>query len=100
MFEWDEKKNRTNLAKHGIGFDLAREAFDDPFAITTQDRDVDGEQRYQLIGAIFTRIILVAYAVKSEPQTDDAGEDSIVRIISARKATPGERKRYEENSAN
>ena len=48
LFEWDENKNRANRAKHGIDFAFAREAFNDPFAITRQDRNVDGEQRYQL----------------------------------------------------
>ena len=111
----DENKNRANRAKHGIDFDFAREAFDDPFAITTQDRDVDGEQRHQLIGAIFTRIILVAYAAHMKSRIGaiptgvsltgvnqaDADPDALViRIISARKATPAERKLYEENAAN
>ena len=65
-FGWDDNKNRANRVKHGIDFDFARLAFDDPFAITTQDRDVEGEQRYQLIGAVFTRIILVAHAVRTK----------------------------------
>jgi hypothetical protein len=50
-FEWDENKNRANRAKHGIDFAFASIAFDDPLALTIQDRDTDGEQRYQLIGA-------------------------------------------------
>jgi len=92
-FDWDENKNRINRAKHGIDFDFARLAFDDPFAITIQDRDVEGEQRYQLLGAVFTRVILVAHAAV----TVVPGEEETIRIISARKATPLERKRYEEN---
>ena len=47
-----------------------------------------------LIGAVFTRIILVAYAAKVTAQ------EEAIRLISARKATPGERKLYEENAAN
>jgi uncharacterized DUF497 family protein len=43
LFEWDEDKNRVNRAKHGIDFDLAIMAFDDPLALTTHDRDIDGE---------------------------------------------------------
>jgi len=42
-FDWDESKNRINRAKHGIDFAFARLAFDDPFAITIQDGDIDGE---------------------------------------------------------
>lgn len=41
-FEWDEAKNRINRAQHGIDFELARLAFDDPFPIIIQDRDVAG----------------------------------------------------------
>ena len=93
-FDWDENKNRINRAKHGIDFAFARLAFDDPFAITIQDRDIDGEQRYQLLGAVYTRVILVAHAITT---TVPGEEEQVIRIISARKATPSERKRYEEN---
>lgn len=89
-FDWD---NRINRAKHGIDFALAL-GFDDPFAITIQDRDIDGEQRYQLIGAVYSRVILVALAVATPGPRKD---EEAVRIISARKATRLERKRYEEN---
>src|SRR5271167_2848979 len=99
MFEWDENKDRANRAKHGIDFVFASMAFDDPLALTIQDRDTDGEQRYQLIGAVFTRIILVAHAVRVNDQTISTEEEFVIRIISARKATPAERKLYEENAA-
>ena len=98
-FEWDENKNRANRAKHGIDFDFARLAFDDPLALMTQDRDVDGEQRYQLIGSVFARIILVAHAVRVNTQPGIAEDEPVIRIISARKATPAERRLYEENAA-
>ena len=65
-----------------------------------QDRDTDGEQRYQLIGAVFTRIILVAHVVRMKARTGSSEGESVIRTISARKATPAERKVYEENSAN
>jgi uncharacterized DUF497 family protein len=41
-------------------------AFDDPLALTTQDRDIDGEQRYHLIGTVFARIIPVAHVVRTK----------------------------------
>ncbi len=97
-FDWDENKNRINRAKHGIDFEFASLAFSDPFAIAMHDRDVDGEQRYQLIGAVFTRIVLVAHAIRVDSEPGSIDEDPIVRIISARKATPGERKVYEERT--
>ena len=99
LFEWDDRKNRANRIKHGIDFDFARLAFDDPFAITTQDRDIDGQQRCQLLGAVFTRVILVAYASRVRSPTDFE-EEPVIRIISARKSTPAERKLYEETAAN
>ena len=73
-------------------------AFDDPNAITSQYRDVDGEQRYQLIGAVYSRVILVAHAIRVGPGSGSAGEEPVIRIISARKATPAERNLYEENA--
>jgi uncharacterized DUF497 family protein len=96
-FDWDESKNRINRVKHGIDFAFAPLAFDDAFAITIQDRDVDAEQRYRLIGAVYARVILVAHAVTSAGAGED---DEATRIISARKATRLERKRYEENYRN
>lgn len=44
-FEWDEPKARANLGKHGVSFNLARRAFDDPLAVTEQDRIEGNELR-------------------------------------------------------
>ena len=51
-FTWDEAKERRNLAKHGFDFKTAVVVFDDPYLITEQDREVDGEPRWQTIGMI------------------------------------------------
>jgi uncharacterized protein len=51
-FEWDEEKNRSNLAKHKVSFETAISVFDDPFALSIQDRVVDGEERWQTSGMI------------------------------------------------
>ena len=89
---WDENKNRRNRAKHGISFEAASEAFDDPFAITLRDRIVGSEERWHTLGLVANCIIiLVVHSYR-----DDQGEECI-RIISARKATPTERRAYEEN---
>lgn len=61
---------------------------------------MDGEQRYQLIGAVFTRIILVAHAVRIESKPASIDPEPTIRIISARKATRAERRLYEENTTN
>lgn len=89
-FAWDEKKNLANRRKHHIGFETAQLVFDDPNAIAFQDREIKGEQRWQMIGWAHTVIIVVAHTIKEEDG------DEVIRIISARKATPSERTLYEE----
>ena len=90
-FEWDEAKNRLNLRNHGIGFEAAALVFDDAHALSYQDREIDGEERWQTVGVIGESItILVAHAYGQENGKE------VIRIISARKATPSERRAYEE----
>lgn len=88
-YEWDEKKNSGNRVKHGVSFPVAAQVFLDPNAIEIQDRQVDGERRWQTIG-FAGAILTVAHTVR-----DEEG-DEVIRIISARKATPAERRIYEE----
>jgi len=86
-FTWDEKKNRANRQKHGIRFETAMLVFDDPYHLTSQDREVEGEPRWQTIGMVNgIHMILVAHTVDED--------DGLVRILSARKATPRERNIY------
>jgi uncharacterized protein len=90
-FVWDEKKSRLNLAKHRVSFETAALAFEDPHSITRFDRIKDGEERWQTLGvAVGVAVLLVAHA-----DYEESGEE-VVRIISARKATPHEREIYEE----
>ena len=89
-FEWDEEKAKTNFKKHRVSFDEAMTVFPDPFSITISDPDhsVD-EQRYIDIGSSDKgRVLVVVYTERR----------SNIRIISCRKATPTERKLYEEAS--
>ena len=88
-FAWDKNKASSNLTKHGVSFEEAATAFGDPLSNSFPDPDhsVD-EQRFVMIGMSEQGKILVV------ADTDD-GE--LVRIISAREATHGERKSYEEN---
>ncbi len=89
-FTWDEAKNRRNVAKHGFNFQTAKLVFDDPYHLLKQDREVDGEARWQAIGMVEgVHILFVAFA------TDDDSDK--VRIISARKANSQERQIYGEN---
>jgi uncharacterized DUF497 family protein len=91
-FVWDEKKSRLNLAKHEISFEAAILVFDDPRAVSRPDRVAAEEERWQTLGlAGGIVILLVAHTWREEH-----GEE-VIRIISARKATPHERRIYEEN---
>jgi len=90
-FEWDENKNRQNLKKHGVSFEIAMEVFDDPFCLTSQDRIVEGEERLWTLGRVEDlNILVVVHTVVDER------DEEVIRIISARKATPRERAFYEE----
>lgn len=89
-FTWDELKDRSNRRKHGISFETATRVFLDPLHISIQDRVVEGEERWQTIGMVDGMlVILVAYTVID-------GDEELIRIISARKATRQERIEYEE----
>jgi uncharacterized protein len=90
-FEWDEDKNRGNIQKHKVSFETARSAFDDEQALSVMDRIVDGEERWQTLGTISGIVLIVAHTY-----WDEDGED-VIRLISARKATPSERRAYAKN---
>lgn len=87
-FDWDEKKSKSNLKKHGISFHEAGTVFDDPLALTFPDPDHSGiENRYLTFGLSTERHFLVV------AHTDRGNK---IRIISARLMTKQERKIYEE----
>jgi uncharacterized protein len=89
-FEWDDAKNRSNLRKHGIDFETACCVFDDPLAVSRAERIVEHEVRWQTVGSIGgVLVVLVAHSYQ------EGGGHETIRIISARKATAGERKFYE-----
>jgi uncharacterized protein len=84
-FEWDGRKAASNLKKHGIDFSDAAIVFYDESAITIHDTFV-GEERFVTLGMdAFARVLAVVYTWRG----------SRIRIISARKATPNERREYE-----
>jgi uncharacterized DUF497 family protein len=92
-FEWSPAKAESNFRKHRISFEVAIRAFADPFALVEQDRIENGERRWQTLGLVEGHLLLlVAHTVR-----DDEDGTEIVRIISARRAEPKERKRYEQN---
>jgi uncharacterized DUF497 family protein len=88
-FEWDDQKAADNDAKHHVTFEMARDAFKDPFAIERlDDREAYGEDRYVLIGMAENRLLFVAYTMRGDT----------IRIISARGAEPHEHRQYHEDN--
>ncbi len=86
-FEWDDEKARQNHAKHGVTFQSAREAFDDPFLFEEIDRREDyGEERRSAVGMVESHLITVAFTIRNDR----------IRIISARRAQPRDRRKYHE----
>ena len=87
-FEWDERKNRANRAKHGVSFDEAKTVFFDENAIEFYDDEhSEWEDRFSMLGlGAKLRILLVCYCLREGGAT--------IRIISARKATASERQFY------
>ena len=95
-FEWDEDKSRSNRRKHGVSFEAAVKVFADPLLLLTEDRIVDGDERWHAIGAVAAAILLVVHVYRTE---SEHGEEETVRIISARPADKRERRRYLEQAA-
>ena len=92
-FVWDDEKARANLRKHRISFKTATRVFTDPHALTVQDRIEGGEYRWQTLGRVGgITLLLVAYTLE-----EDRNGGEVIRLISARRADPKERKRYEQN---
>ena len=87
-FEWDERKDRSNQAKHGVSFLEAVAVFRAPASlIFDDDRHIEDEYREIIIGySNRNRILLVSFAERT----------GRIRIISARPATRRERNHYEE----
>jgi uncharacterized protein len=83
-FEWDEAKAQENLAKHGVTFEEASTVFDDPHAIDAPD--LLQPDRFVVIGlSHHSRVLFVIHAQRGER----------IRLISAPRASPAQRKKYE-----
>ena len=87
-FEWDERKNRTNLRKHGVSFEEARTSFFDENAIQFFDPDQsEDEERFIIPGmSVELRILVVCHCFRES--------ETVVRIMSARKADKREERQY------
>jgi uncharacterized protein len=88
VFQWDEKKSRSNKKKHGVSFAEAETVFFDEKAIRYEDPDhSQDEDRFIMLGlSILLRALVVCHCYRSD--------DRVIRIISARKATKSEAAAY------
>ena len=87
-FEWDENKNKINQKKHKISFDEAITVFDDVEALMIDDPEhSQEEERFIILGLSNKPNLLVVCHCYRE-------SDTVIRIISARKATTNETKQY------
>jgi uncharacterized protein len=87
-FEFDPVKAKSNLIKHKVSFEEAQTSLLDPMALVREDSDASGEQRYVLVGMSSAgRMLAVVYTLRGE-------DESIFRLIFARKATVREEKYY------
>lgn len=87
QFEWDEKKNEINMAKHGFDFADAHQVFCSPMVVELDERYDYGEERWIGTGMLQGRIVVIVYTESNSQMT---------RIISLRKAISHERKHYEQ----
>ena len=84
-FEFDPVKARSNQRKHGVSFSHAEQALRDDMAVTVEDPDAFGEQRFVTLGVdALGRLLVVVHTQRGER----------TRVISARKASPGEMEQY------
>ncbi|MHC5936247.1 BrnT family toxin [Nostoc sp.] len=86
-FEWDKNKNQQNIQKHGISFEEATEIFDG-VVFTSIDQRYDYEEIREISIGSIQGVVIITVA-----HTDRNGK---IRLISARKATPKERRTYYE----
>ena len=89
-FDWDGRKATSNLLKHGVSFEDAITAFDDPFALIAPDakHSTATEERRWLIGESDIGVLVVVFTIRQP--------GNIYRLITARRASRKERSRYEE----
>ena len=86
VFGWDLAKAKANLLQHNIDFADAATSFDDEYALTVTDPDAEGEERFLTVAKDANgRVLLTCFVFRGDA----------IRMISSRKASRGERHRYE-----
>ena len=87
-FEWNEAKSRENKRKHRVSFEEAETIFLDDWGVLIEDEE-GGEERFVLIGmSAGLRVLVVSHTYRAR--------DQVIRLISARKANPTERRDHEQ----
>ena len=91
MFDWDPRKAKTNRLKHGVSFEEAATAFLDPDGLDGEDlqHSESEARRLRLAKSSLGRILVIAYTIRRK------GDEEVTRIISARRASRKEGKKYE-----
>lgn len=89
-FEWDPKKDLMNQKKHGISFAEASTVFEDVNALVISDPEhSEDEERFVILGfSLQANLLVVCHCYRAS--------ESVIRIISARKATKNESRQYDE----
>ncbi len=88
QFEWDDTKNRANISKHGVSFEIAQRIFEGPHLTRSDTRRNYGEDRYISVGEVDgMAVVVVAHT----------GRESRTRLISARPASRKERQAWHEH---
>ncbi len=88
---WDRRKNEINIKKHGLDFADTAQVFDSPMLLGMDERKDYGEDRWTGIGLMDNRVVVIVF---TEP------DENTIRVISFRKATTDERKKYEQEFKN
>ena len=90
-FIWDRRKNKLNIKKHGLDFADVHKVFESPMLAGIDSRVEYNEERWIGVGLMEDRVVIVVF---TEPEEDT------IRVISFRKATAYERKKYEQEYKN
>lgn len=88
-YEWDPKKAEANRRDHGVSFADAMAVLEDHFALTREDPDAEGEQRFVTLGMDATGTLLVVVYTYRKPD--------VIRLISAWRANKAQRAHYEKH---
>lgn len=85
QFEWDERKNRLNIEKHGIALSDSWQVFERPLLIRLDERKDYGEPRWIALADLNGMVVVLVFTRREET----------LRVISIRKGNKHERQIYQ-----